>query len=1320
MKKRILATFITAMCGLGFFSNWTSSNAYNLIDNISVEKLDTDISQANENVFLNGNGIALEVDNRGATCIYLVDENGVKTKATTSLDTADFSGYPIIGGQKIRDFVIISKNLEENINSILGVGNRLTIISKSSSTNLIRKIVLETSNSNPGAIYSTVSYKAESNDLLVDSFHENEYTMSLGQGPFLAYQGCADQQGANTIVNVTNGYNHNSGQNNYSVGVPFSYVYNSVGGIGIGDASTSRREFKLPIIGKDNTVSLGMEWNGQTLKKGAETAIGTSVITATNGDYYSGLKSYAEVMKDKGISAPASIPDIAYDSRWESWGFEFDFTIEKIVNKLDELKAMGIKQITLDDGWYTYAGDWKLSPQKFPNGNADMKYLTDEIHKRGMTAILWWRPVDGGINSKLVSEHPEWFIKNSQGNMVRLPGPGGGNGGTAGYALCPNSEGSIQHHKDFVTVALEEWGFDGFKEDYVWGIPKCYDSSHKHSSLSDTLENQYKFYEAIYEQSIAINPDTFIELCNCGTPQDFYSTPYVNHAPTADPISRVQTRTRVKAFKAIFGDDFPVTTDHNSVWLPSALGTGSVMITKHTTLSSSDREQYNKYFGLARDLELAKGEFIGNLYKYGIDPLESYVIRKGEDIYYSFYKDNSSYSGNIEIKGLDSNATYRIEDYVNNRVIARGVKGPTATINTSFTDNLLVRAIPDDTPAEVTTFDVGNNTILSSTDSGNSKYLNAVSTTLEKTATIDSLSIYIGNNSENGKLQIAIYDDNNGKPGTKKAYVEEFVPTKNSWNTKKVVNSVTLPSGQYWLVFQPDNDVLQTKTNPSSMKQSANNNPYNYNILPNSFPIGTGYNAYKGDVSFYATFKEASSQAIPQNSWALKYVDSEETTGENGRATNSFDGNNNTIWHTKYSGGNAAPMPHEIQIDLRGVYNINQINYLPRQDGGTNGTIKDYEVYLSLDGVNWGQPISKGTFESNSTEKIVKFNETKSRYVKLKALSEINNKQFTTVADLKVFGWEISKIEKPLQNAETYLNIPTYDGLNQSTHPDVKYFKNGWNGYKYWMIMTPNRTGSSVAENPSILASNDGINWEVPAGVTNPIAPMPQVGHNCDVDMIYNEATDELWVYWVESDDITKGWVKLIKSKDGVNWSSQQVVVDDNRAKYSTLSPSIIFKDNKYYMWSVNTGNSGWNNQSNKVELRESSDGVNWSNPTVVNTLAQDGSQIWHVNVEYIPSKNEYWAIYPAYKNGTGSDKTELYYAKSSDGVNWTTYKNPILSKGTSGKWDDMEIYRSCFVYDEDTNMIKVWYGAVSQNPQIWKIGFTENDYDKFIEGLTQ
>lgn len=198
-----------------------------------------------------------------------------------------------------------------------------------------------------------------------------------------------------------------------------------------------------------------MEWTN--FKKGAETAIGTSVITATNGDYYSGLKSYAEVMKDKGISAPASIPDIAYDSRWESWGFEFDFTIEKIVNKLDELKAMGIKQITLDDGWYTYAGDWELSPQKFPNGNADMKYLTDEIHKRGMTAILWWRPVDGGINSKLVSEHPEWFIKNSQGNMVRLPGPGGGNGGTAGYALCPNSEGSIQHHKDFVTVALEEW-----------------------------------------------------------------------------------------------------------------------------------------------------------------------------------------------------------------------------------------------------------------------------------------------------------------------------------------------------------------------------------------------------------------------------------------------------------------------------------------------------------------------------------------------------------------------------------------------------------------------------------------------------------------------------------------------------------------------------------------------------------------------------------------------------------------------------------------------------------------------------------------------
>lgn len=1318
--NRFISIATSGMIGISLIGGWTPIKAETNFTAISVDgKLELEKVLKEEGTWLRGSDISVEVDNRGAIAVYMLDSNGNRVPVTTPATTANLSGYVTITGEKVTDFIKVSSDLEEGVETTLGQGNKLTVVSKSESKGLLRKIVLEVSDTNPGAVYVTTSYNSENGDLVIDKFHENEFKMNLGNGPFFGYRGCADQQGGDSIVPIGNGYNHESGQNNYSVGVPFNYVYNANGGLGIGDASTIRREFKSPIKGEDNTVSLGMEWNGKTLKAGEDTVIGTSVIVAATGDYYNGLRSYAEVMEDRGIAAPKDIPDSAYDSRWESWGYEFDFTIEKIVNKLDELKAMGIDQITLDDGWFTKAGDWELNPEKFPNGIEDMKYLTDEIHKRDMTAVLWWRPVDGGMNNKLVTEHPDWFIRDKSGNMARLPGPGNGHPGTAGYALCPSVPEAIEHHKTFVDTALNTWGFDGFKGDYVWGIPKCYSEDHGHESEADTLEGQYKFYEAVYEKSMEIDKNTFIELCNCGTAQDFYSLPYVNHVPTADPISRIQTRTRVKVFKALMGDNFPVTTDHNSVWLPTALGTGSVMITKFTNLSASERIMYDKYFGLSKELGLSSGKFIGDLYKYGIDPLETYVINKDDTMYYSFYKDNATFNGELEIKGLSPGVTYRIEDYVNNKVIAWGVTSKNSTIMTSFNDNLLVRAIPDDsTGGEVEeSIKVGNTSILQSTDSGNSKYLNAVSTTLEEAYTVESLSLYVGNNADGGKLRMAIYSDNNGKPGKMLASADEFVAEKNSWNTAKVVKPVKLEAGEYWLVFQPDNDVLQTKTDPTSKKQSANNNPLPYGEFPDMFPVGAGYNTYSGDTSLYATFKNLPDQMIEQKGWQLKYADSQELKGENGGAINAFDGNDNTIWHTKYNGG-IDPMPHEIQIDLRGEYLMSEFKYLPRQDGGKNGNIKDYEFYVSKDGINWGEPVSKGTFEADSLEKAAKFDKVSGRYIKLKALSEINGNNFTTVADLKVFGSEVYTINNPLENAKTYLDIPTYDGLNQSTHPDVKYFKDGWNGYKYWMAYTPNRTGSSVAENPSIIASNDGVNWELPQGVINPIAPMPEVGHNCDVDMIYNDITDELWMYWVESDDIRQSWVKVIKSSDGVNWSEPETVVDDSRAMYSLLSPSIIIKDNKYYMWSVNTGNGGWNNQSNKVEFRESVDGENWSEPTVLSNFSQPGSQIWHVDVEYIPSKNEYWAIYPAYKNGTGSDKTSLYYAKSKDGINWREYDQPILSKGSAGSWDDMEIYRSTFIYDEETNMMKVWYGGISQNPQIWKIGYTENNYDKFTEAL--
>ena len=99
-----------------------------------------------------------------------------------------------------------------------------------------------------------------------------------------------------------------------------------------------------------------------------------------------------------------------------------------------------------------------------------------------------------------------------------------------------------------------------------------------------------------------------------------------------------------------------------------------------------------------------------------------------------------------------------------------------------------------------------------------------------------------------------------------------------------------------------------------------------------------------------------------------------------------------------------SPPPHEIQIDLAGNYSINGFRYLPRQDGEVNGTIRNYEFYVSGDGINWGSPVASGAFANTTAEKEALFNAKSGRYVRLRALSEVNGNPWTSVAELNVLG----------------------------------------------------------------------------------------------------------------------------------------------------------------------------------------------------------------------------------------------------------------------------------------------------------------------------
>ena len=137
-------------------------------------------------------------------------------------------------------------------------------------------------------------------------------------------------------------------------------------------------------------------------------------------------------------------------------------------------------------------------------------------------------------------------------------------------------------------------------------------------------------------------------------------------------------------------------------------------------------------------------------------------------------------------------------------------------------------------------------------------------------------------------------------------------------------------------------------------------------------------------------------QSITKDNWTLLYVDSEELISEDGAAINAFDDDTGTIWHTEWGD---AELPHEIQLNLGGTYDINGFGYMPRQDGGVNGRIADYEFFISSDGVNWGLPVASGNFANDASVKEVPIAPVTGEFVRLRALSEVNGNHWTSMAE---------------------------------------------------------------------------------------------------------------------------------------------------------------------------------------------------------------------------------------------------------------------------------------------------------------------------------
>ncbi|MBQ8355240.1 MAG: S-layer homology domain-containing protein [Oscillospiraceae bacterium] len=122
-----------------------------------------------------------------------------------------------------------------------------------------------------------------------------------------------------------------------------------------------------------------------------------------------------------------------------------------------------------------------------------------------------------------------------------------------------------------------------------------------------------------------------------------------------------------------------------------------------------------------------------------------------------------------------------------------------------------------------------------------------------------------------------------------------------------------------------------------------------------------------------------------------------------GPANLVLDGNPGTIWHTDWYGTSRAN--HWIQFEIDGDYMVDGLRYQPRQSGSTNGTITEYDIQVSDDGVNF-RSVTSGNWANNTSWKGADFDAVQVKFVRLVAVNAItdNSYVFASAAEIRLTG----------------------------------------------------------------------------------------------------------------------------------------------------------------------------------------------------------------------------------------------------------------------------------------------------------------------------
>lgn len=183
----------------------------------------------------------------------------------------------------------------------------------------------------------------------------------------------------------------------------------------------------------------------------------------------------------KALNLPA--PRVEPTNGFCSWyNYYQNINEDIILQNLDEIAKAGHKLFQIDDGYQTYVGDFtSIDAKKFPHG---LKPIVDKIHEKGMKAGVWMAPISCESKSEIAKNHPDWLVKDGNGNPIYA-----GCNWSKFYGLDIYNKEVQEHIKKILKFMVVDNGFDFLKLDFLYSASLA----HRHDKtraqvMRDTMQ----------------------------------------------------------------------------------------------------------------------------------------------------------------------------------------------------------------------------------------------------------------------------------------------------------------------------------------------------------------------------------------------------------------------------------------------------------------------------------------------------------------------------------------------------------------------------------------------------------------------------------------------------------------------------------------------------------------------------------------------------------------------------------------------------------------------------------------------------------------